>query len=350
MQIIVLWRLCLFSLLVSVSLTANFCNLSESYGNFERSSDLTYAIALTSIPPRFKFLTIPISSWINQVLPPDRICLFIPKFYKRFKRKDNQIPYNNLEDIRKQLSANPQLERSLVDQMIRIVPMDKDWGPITRFVGVLMEPSDLRSESSCYGTREKLPDYWIIGDDDVRYSPHTILKYNYYLQNFESLWNGQKSVKVDSSVLTQFVETYRIFYHLHQSREDTPITPRHLQGVDTYLFSTELLREHRKAFSVLHYQIASKIILQFHKDFCPESFYQDDYLVSFLFSLANVSIYSIWNNDKLTEHIDNVSLSNFQMHRDGHVFRREERTKSCIYSNAPSIYLNFISSHVFLDL
>lgn len=338
-------RVYLLIILLSIYLLAS--SQSTGYYGFQNSSLPTYSLAMTTIPPRFPHLAPTLLSWLHQVHKPNRICIYIPVSYKRFRKKGaaSSMSLSTYDLLMKHLVNNPQINLAIESKIVRVVLLEKDFGPISKLVGVLMEQKNLDSNrytsniSNCYERNENLPNFWIFGDDDVEYSQYTILKYNYYISNYHitdmfslSDWN------TNHFVLTQFVETYRIFYDILFADGDIKrIVPRHLQGVDTYLISTNSFLNNWEHFGIFHFKTALAIIDFFH-DSCPESFYQDDYLVSFLVSLANIPIYTIWNNDKLTSHVEGVSLSNFQMHRDPKVNFREETTKSCIYTYANDIY------------
>ena len=130
------------------------------------------AISMTSIPSRFDHLTECLQSWLNQDIKPSYIFLFIPKQYKRFKRK-----HNNNEDISFSKTLITILNSSItlkehIDNIIHIIEVDYDWGPITKVMGMLQYNSDWYLSHS-----NKQPDYWIICDDDVKYLPRTINDY-----------------------------------------------------------------------------------------------------------------------------------------------------------------------------
>ena len=108
------------------------------------------------------------------------------------------------------------------------------------------------------------------------------------------------------TVVTHFAEDVRIYISLRHEDLKRPI--QHIQGVDTFHISRSGLlfnniMNHSQVVSIIHF---------FHQ-VCPLSFYQDDYILSFILNLANFSIKSIWDNHKVAGHIENVSKSNFQV-------------------------------------
>jgi hypothetical protein len=316
---------------------------------------LTYGVALTTIPPRYNALSHVMKSWLQQVYQPQRVCLFIPEKYRRFKRKNPvsaPVPSSyrtNVRLIHTNFQKDFLLQSSLKTKKLKIVTLPEDYGPISKFLGVILDQRTLHedetalsSDQYCFHYKsEDVPDFWIFSDDDVFYSQYTILKYNYYLTHLHGVSPlSVQSLDFGHLVLTQFVEDYRIFYYLNPKEADNntePVIPRHIQGVDTFLTSSNLFLSHYFLQSVFNYRSLISVVKEFHNDLCPESFYQDDYLISFFFSLGKVPVYSIWNNDKLVFHVDNVSVNNFQMHKDPLVFDREEQTKSCIYTYAGNV-------------
>jgi hypothetical protein len=333
----------------------------QKFPNYE--NDISFSIAMTSIPPRFKKLEPVLLSWLEQSYQVERICLYIPKRYKRFKRKISSevdsgandtasLGMDNLKALLKSFSNNSRILSSLEKQQLKIIIVDKDMGPITKFYGVLLEQRTLEGTKydtfpSCFDRMEKQPNFWIFADDDVYYSRYTVLKYYYYLVNYHSITiQSLFDWSADHFVLTQFVEDYRVFFNLTLADgSNRVVTPRHLQGVDTYLVPNNLFLDHWRLKKVFSYEVASQIIEYFHEKLCPESFYQDDYVISFLFALSSIPIYSIWNNDKLTSHLDGISVDNFQMHKDRKVFLREDRTKSCIFTFANDIFQSYLRLH-----
>lgn len=357
------------------------------------------AVAITSIPPRFPHLHRSLLPWFtDQLYPIHRLCLFIPRSYRRFRRRrGSQEPLSTAALLRSKLLRYPELSRHLERNALRIVEMDRDWGPITKFLGVLQE----QTTPNCYANSD-FPDFWIFADDDVAYSPFTVQKYL-------SWWNVL-SKQSENLVLTNFSEDYRVFYRFgsgadstgtgastgagitatsvgsvantdigtgtasgagtadavgagtgiagivvgadgtvvvtdnestdpsaagHPEHANIRVVP-HVQGVDTYFLSQNNLRE-QLSHGLLHHVTTTKAVEFFH-DTCPESFYQDDYLVSFLFHLSGLRVRSTWTNDNHAVHVEGVSKNHFQMHMAEEVFAREKATKNCIFTFADTVH------------
>eukprot|EP01036_Dinobryon_divergens_P029318 gene29318-38397_t len=135
--------------------------------------------------------------------------------------------------------------------------------------------------------------------------------------------------------LTHFSEDYRIAFLLdNESQHRTPI---HVQGVDTFMLSNRVFENQHDSSGPLSFETFRTIVQYFHQN-CPSTFYQDDYIISFLLNMANITLTSIWNNDNMAEHIEGVSKSNFQMHMHQNVFAREHATKKCIVDHAQTLY------------
>lgn len=259
-------------------------------------------IGLTTIPPRFTTVYHVIKSWLEQNYPPTIIVLFIPEKYQNFIGESKRDPTRNIRLLNDELMKYFPMEIQSGKIIIQSVKMD--YGPITKYLG-LFEHYDKYQASNI--------DYWVIGDDDVHYAPITLSDYMDAIDQDSS--NNNK-------ILTHFKVHPRITAHINHS----PIRIQHLQGVDTILFPSPLL----SSTPTFYFPLASMIVLQLHSK-CPESFYQDDYVISFLISLSHAhNIQSIWNGKKVAHHVNGVSKSGQQMHIHRDVFHREEITKQCI--------------------
>lgn len=302
-----------------------------------QNSHPSFAVALSTIPPRFEHISATLLSWINQEIQPLRICIYVPKSYKRFRRKSKKnITKSFSRLLQSSLQLSPIVDEWLRNGKIKVVDIDRDWGSITRFVGVIQEqrywhaPPNEFSDSCFNSFEEIIPQYWLFCDDDVHYVHNTISKYNYSISYFQ-----KQLGLVETFGLSQFSEDYRVAYRLESDSQQVHLIP-HVQGVDTYLIPHNFLLQQYCAFDVLHYLHVVAAIEFFHKQ-CPESFYQDDYIVSFLLHLSGLKMISMWNYDKLADHIEGVSRSQFQMHMDEDVFAKEAATKECI-----SIFANYV--------
>ncbi len=92
---------------------------------------------------------------------------------------------------------------------------------------------------------------------------------------------------------------------------------------------------------------------------------QDDYILSFMLNVANITVRSIWNNFNVASHIEGnslthslthllthsltysllysgVSKSNSQMHMNSKVFEREQNTKDCLVYYTDMLYHTII--------
>ena len=101
-------------------------------------------VGFSSTPPRVNSIVETVLSLKNQRLKPDEIVLSIPKVSARFG-----VPY----DI-----TNPELLALIADGTLIINEIDNDYGPATKFVGLLYRnynPDDLL--------------VWL--DDDIKYGP-----------------------------------------------------------------------------------------------------------------------------------------------------------------------------------
>jgi len=206
--------------------------------------------------------------------------------------------------------------------------------------------------SSSFGEEcEEEPDYWLIADDDVFYHPSTIVRYQRgieYLASSSSSTSSSSSKSVlDSTVLTHFASDERVVVKIHGEASSSSRAIAHIQGVDTVLFSRLLLQQQYDERSTLHPDQFASLLLFFHAH-CRESFYQDDYLISFAINTGGLYVHSLSKNsssgssrgsrrDNVAKHIEGVSKSNSQMHMKPHVFQREEATKACLVKHATHV-------------
>lgn len=253
-----------------------------------------YGVVLTTIPPRFSSVYHAIDSWLDQSLPPAKIVLVIPLSYERY----DAVDILQVEEI---------LHRHSLDDSVDILHLEKDWGPASKYVGLLSAHS-----------KYKEVDYWIVGDDDVRYSSDTISRYAAVLAKFSS-------EQIKRSAFTHFAVEPRVHY-LAPDKSTQHIL--HVQGVDTVLFPSLALAT-VESESTMSMAGLTRLLAFFHNK-CPASFFQDDYLISLALHLANITSYSLWNGSKVANHVNGVSTSFEQMHLHTQVMRREEVTKECI--------------------
>ena len=241
-------------------------------------TSVSYAVSMTTIPARIPHLRHVVESWLTQRGgPPRYIFIFVPKVYKRFKRKGGAgtgqsfkcmaegILVDQLEsmpgdaavfkDCPTFLGEEPGLRDNANDNgiftTIRTIEVDHDWGPATKYVG-LMDYRLHWEDKWEVDTREP-PDYWVVSDDDVRYLSNTWSLYDAFISNDaivterEHEAQGQESRTAPvgpATMLTHFSEDYRQLLHLEQEDFTRPVL--HLQGVDTVAFPSRILQMHEE--------------------------------------------------------------------------------------------------------
>lgn len=300
--------------------------------------DASIVVAMTSIPPRFHSIHHTITSWFTQEQQPvDKICIYIPTKYKRFFRQKKRVGATDLShvDYLRQILTRESnlLAQAIADRKLVIVEFSQDYGPITRIAGMLRSVfnKSLDQQDDCLGPNEPSPDYWIIGDDDVGYDAQLTQR---YLQAVSSLFSTQHYYAAVG--LTQFAENYRLELPLSSNDTNALTLIPHVQGVDTYLVNNVHIVMQQQA-GVLWYPYFIQAV-KFMHDICPESFFQDDYIVSVLFYMSGVRFRTIWDSHvKMVHHIEGVSKSHFQMHMSEDVFRKEAATKACLVQHIAEI-------------
>ena len=266
---------------------------------------MTFGVGLTTIPPRFPTVHHVIASWLVQQSPPAVIVVFVPQRYQNFMSESPRNKNMNIISLSEELAKHYPEEIS--NGKIVVQALSKDWGPMSKYMGLLDHFEE-------YSNRFNI-DYWVIGDDDVRYSDNT-------LSDYAAAIVRDKSVM---SVSTHFKVHPRVQVNMGASI----VSINHLQGVDTVLFPTALLRSGRDSARGLTLPVLMEGVRLFHQ-MCPDSFYQDDYIMSFLVAMSGVDVKSIWSGQKVAHHVNSVSKSNQQMHIHPQVFQREDNTKKCI--------------------
>jgi hypothetical protein len=283
-----------------------------------------FGVSLTTIPPRFSSIHNVITSWFNQDYPPSLIVVFIPQHYKTFKDVTTTEHTSHVAVVENILSNH--FHKEIQEHKIIIKSLDHDWGPASKYVGVLEHFNDIAFQDISH---------WVVGDDDVRYSTNVLSRY-------ENAINSKKyKSMLDNSVATNFKVEGRVQISLNKNNYVIP----HIQGVDTVMISVKSLKDQRDK----HYTLESnnfKKTLEFLHQKCPNSFYQDDYVLSFLVYLSGMSTRSMWNGEKVAHHVNDVSTSNMQMHLHPKVMQREDDTKRCISKYAQEIY-NMLEIDVF---
>jgi hypothetical protein len=365
---------------------------------------LKYIVCFTTIPPRFRHIHQTIQSWLQQSIPPQTILIFVPAAYKRFRRKEKLIGYishaTHLADVLKTT-----LPTEMAKGRIEVVETRADWGPATKFLGSLLYQQRL----SVLVTLRIDVDYWMYCDDDVQYREDVA---RYYSQQIDLVSEHhmslhaqrvdttglpatkptdgfQKDGRYDSLGYTLFAAEKRLHFSL--SHEISARHVSHIQGVDSYLVpssafgiltrstvqtavvgavdSDNLLNvngetKEPRASPLSNVTNIVRIVEHYHTHICPESYYQDDYMVSFLLNLAGVDMLSIRDpcayglitaaqlattpveNDldicksglNLVVPIPGVTKEHNQMHLKEEVFVRESITQRCLMDTANDAY------------
>jgi hypothetical protein len=101
-------------------------------------------VSMTTIPGRINKIFPAINSLMDQALKPDRIYLSVPSHSRR-ENRTYIVP-----------------EGLLNHPLVKVVPADRDWGPATKLIPVLMN-------------KETTPDGMILAVDDDNIYPHAFL-------------------------------------------------------------------------------------------------------------------------------------------------------------------------------
>jgi hypothetical protein len=383
-----LLRVILVALIVSIS----------TGGTVSRS--ISYAVSLTTIPPRFNYVHNTIRSWLHQTVSPTKVVIFVPNRYKRFRKK---VSSNDVTPYHEQLRASLMMN-GVADDRVQVVAVDEDWGPITKFIGSMHHQAVLSNNGVFIS-------HWLYSDDDVFYLPTLALQYQDALASLPSPVTDPRYHNVG---YTMFATESRLQFQLTQ--EATPRHVSHIQGVDTYIIPSGALAElfqhgsstphatntdgHMQGEPVLSRNSCSvaprinitsieQVVRHYHSTLCPESFYQDDYVVSLLLDLVGIRMISLrqsgaacckavraaadhggvgcgddsWSlrhdqavldtADKsqsqecgcdMHESIPGVTKQRFQMHIKEEVFVRESITQRCLMDTANDAYRDLCSS------
>ncbi len=306
-----------------------FSSVCRAVYDCNSNNSLGVAVALSTIPPRFRTIHHTVRSWIDQSLPCiQHIFIFVPPYYRRFRKRKLSIK-DKLSDLSTNLYdhifEHQDLRKYLLDKTIQIISTHKDYGPITRIAGVV-EFISKHPTAMNHKQDGRSIDYWLFCDDDVGYDTTVIEIYTEKLNLVTQTVSVQ--LAMENIGLTLFAETYRI--SISSSNSNVEMLP-HIQGVDTYMvnhhFLSSIINSKHRIWSAHNF---FKVVDFIHQQ-CPSSFYQDDYVASVLFHLGGIRFMSVWENyRKLVHHIDGVSTSEFQMHMDPKVFQREQETIRCL--------------------
>jgi hypothetical protein len=364
---------------------------------------LRYAVSFTTIPPRSKHIHHTVRSWLQQSIPPQKIIVFVPAVYKRFRPKAKQDTEQSRAAAPAELTniLYAAFPTEIDSRLIEIITLTADWGPMTKFIGSLAyQQFEFLSGPNPILTL----DYWMFCDDDVRYREDVA---RYYAQQIElisqqrvlsrtqraedaateaspSIEGPPVDPRYHSLGYTLFAAEKRLHFSLSHESSDREVS--HIQGVDSYLIpisafdipesdassigANGLLTT--KGGTVLPGKRAlanvtnmARIVEHYYTSICPDSFYQDDYMVSFLLNLAGIDMLSIRNpcayglitpaqaattldengvdvcksGLNLVGPIPGVTKEHFQMHLKEEVFRRETITQRCLMETANDAYI-----------
>ena len=286
----------------------------------KKIAKLKVGVALTTIPSRMKDVHHVIRSWLMQKGGgPEKILIFVPTKYQRFQAATKD---KGGKDVKREPKPFPEILRALLsvkykplieNKRIEILPTRLDYGPITKFVGLL---------ENWKGVRKMNVDNWVIGDDDVFYDPNVLDKY-------EAAFTAPQ--RAPSDLFTHFSVDDRVTIKLQD--EEKPRAIRHIQGVDTFSVSNNFVKSEMHTHGALFFPKFTKMVRYLHK-ICPASFYQDDYVISFAANIAGMNVTSLWDDKRVAGHIDAVSKDNHQLHMSDKVHERETQTKECLVKNA----------------
>lgn len=259
----------------------------------------------------------------------------------------------------------------MLNKTINIIELDYDWGPATKFIGIItllhdyLQKYEYNNDTSMIVLLHQLPTFWLLCDDDVKYDKYISHLYTNTYSN-TSIYNtyyNSTQLLIDTTATrtsttyevfpelqynnnnnsfigyTLFTNESRVTYQLSHNPNITYNIP-HIQGVDTYVISTISLIYQYKYKLLLYLPNLIQIMLRFHQKLCIESFYQDDYIISFLLHISGIIMKSLRNSNTslMVHNIDGLSKAYFQMHMNEEVFIREYLTQQCIIIHANDIY------------
>lgn len=189
--------------------------------------EYNFGVALTTIPPRFDSIQYTINSWFHQTVKPKVVFIFVPEFYFRFsiesEFKPIDILYSNLVN---------HFPSELHNGTLQLIEIDKDFGPISKYLGLLNLFESLYNSDSFCKTNEFIQnkvcnilnqlEAIVFGDDDVSYTNNLLHRY-YIAININSTVSNK-------TIYYHFAPTQRIFYNITQNNTEVTKTMMHLQG------------------------------------------------------------------------------------------------------------------------
>lgn len=277
------------------------------------TDDGSFAVSFTTIPPRFDICYKTIQSLLDQNMKPKFIIISVSPYWDPERRiRDHswqsllEVRISNSDILRKSLSVKFYEEWKA--GIISVIEIPKDYGSASKLVGVLL---------SFYIYKA---DYWIICDDDLVYRSNLI-------QRYYDAYETEKIKPIHGPVITMFDSMHdmfsvRVFGH--------SVLITQLQGADTYVIPTSVLHRHSMQALPLSYA-KFPMFLEHMFQTCPESYFNDDFLISFTVHLSKLMLRSLWNgrtsfvrndyNDSSEMHL-NV-LNGFRRNATIHCLKRE---------------------------
>jgi len=142
---------------------------------------MKFYVSMTTIPSRIYYVSKTIDSILSQTYLPEKIYIYIPKYYKRFNKTIiKQYPHLTPEMIELEKIKNK------YKSMVEIHIINNDYGPGTKLLGIIMNKNDFTND-----------DFILIIDDDVVYKKSAFeiicknIKDNKNAFTFHSYdWNG----------------------------------------------------------------------------------------------------------------------------------------------------------------
>lgn len=269
------------------------------------TSEQAFHIVFTTIPVRFEYVYETINSLLNQDIPPASISIFISNRYN--SQDEAPTVESNIQRFEKALARHRQTDERYA--RVRALEVTRDFGPIQKLLGLFLTYSNISTFLS-----SNVENHFIITDCDLNYQRFMIQRYASYLQA-----NGDNL----SRVPTMFHQEKRLKFG---SRDIV-----HVQGADTFLVTDQIVRKQLSPRHAFEPMTLVPLIDYIHH-ICPDSYYQDDYVITTLFYLAGMYVESI--NDKRRESVYEYNYNPpQQMHQDPSRMNREENTKQCLTAN-----------------
>ena len=274
---------------------------------FSSAKNATWAVSFASIEPRFDICISTVSSWIKQIIKPSYIVISVtphwdPGRVERGPTWVNSSISSDAELLRKKLFDK--FPQEVKQGSIVVIEIPKDHGPATKIVGVL-------SYFSLFPV-----DYWVIGDDDLIYRDDLLKRYDEeYTKNPPKPDTGP--------VYTHFNSGFLLF-SLNISGFNLNVPQ--LQGADTYSIPTSVLvRQSRRALPLSYAQYLPMLEYMFAT--CPDSYYNDDFLISYTLAIARINMISI--ADTIMYSINDKDHSS-EIHLTALNSKRRAETLSCL--------------------